>query len=502
MSAAPAVSAAARPDDFLRAAAAWVALLLERQIARARAGGLLPALAAAGDPLAGRYIGDPELDRAARSVAAEQADVRALDDPAGASRAIRAAAEGLSLRMTAAVAADVPLPFQVVASRFQLTSDEQMLLLVLVVAALDPRVRRMVAYLQNHMARTRLDAGIALALLRDDPEAGRLPWELLHPDGALRVHALVHVDDDAHGRSLAERALSVPDGIVGFIARGATWLDDEVATFARVETPAVSWDELVWADAERARLRQRIDQASHRVALTGESGGLLLRGPAGAGKKTAVRATCRALRRPLLVVDALRIPPAAPVAVRCLRGALRDARLHDAVVYLEHAEALGADGGATLMALTHLLQRGGQLVFLGSEREDRIAAEEALGLASVRMPRLEVGERQQLWRSTLPAALDPGGLAARRLAERYPLGPGDIVPVGADAAAAARARGGAILDERELDRLVFERSRHNLSSIATPVRTRLTLDDVVLPPDVVERCKRIVQMVESQGTLA
>ena len=496
------------PDEFVRTAAAWVALLLERQVARARAAGLLPALSASKDPFAGQYIGDPEVESAGLSLVRDvgaAADDGAGDEDGDDEAPIRQGADLLRTRLAATAAAGPPLPFQILCARFDLGADEQALLLLLTIVALDPRVRRMVAYLQNHLQRTRLDAGTALAMLSDGTTAAQLPWELLQPDGALRGHRLLLVDETGPGRGLAERALMVPDGVAAFVARGATWLDEEVARFARLETPTTRWDALVWAAADKARLRHRLEQTSHRVDLTGDSGCLLLRGPLGAGKKTAVRAACHQLGRPLLLVDALRMPAAAGAGTGAVRSVLRDARLHRAVIYVENAEALGAPGeggGAVLMELAHLLRRAGQLLFLGTELDERIAAEEALGLGNVTMPRVAVAERERLWRATLPPALDPTGRAATRLAERYPLAPGDIVPVGADAAAAARAQGGAILDERALDRLVFERSRHNLLSIASPVRTHLGLGDVVLPDEIIERCKRIVQMVEAQGTLA
>ncbi len=487
------------PDDFVRTAAAWVALLLERQVGRARAAGLLPAISASKDPFAGQYIGDPEVESAGLSLVRDVRGDAVEDDEAP----IEAGATLLATRLAATAATGAPLPFQILCARFELSADEQALLLLLVIVALDPRVRRMVAYLQNHLQRTRLDAGTALAMLSHGTTAAQLPWELLQPDGALRGHRLLLVDESGPGRGLAERALMVPDGVAAFVARGAAWLDEDVARFARLETPTVRWDSLVWGAADRARLRHRLEQTSHRVDLTGESGALLLRGPLGAGKKTAVRAACCQLQRPLLLVDALRLPSSTASGTTAVRSVLRDARLHRAVLYVENAEALGAQGdGAVLMELAHLLRRAGQLVFLGTEQGERIAAEEALGLGNVTMPRLAVAERERLWRATLPPALDPSGRAATRLAERYPLAPGDIVPVGADAAAAARAQGGAILDERALDRLVFERSRHNLLSIASPVRTHLGLADVVLPDEIIERCKRIVQMVEAQGTLA
>jgi AAA+ superfamily predicted ATPase len=489
------------PDELVRTAAAWVALLIERQIARAREAGLLPSLQAVGDPRAGSYIGDPDIEAAGlslvRDVGGPRASAPAEDEP------IRAMLGLLRTRLEAGARSDPPLPFQVLCGRFRLGADEQALLLVLTVLALEPRLRRMAAYLQDHLARTRLDAGTALALLRDDPTAANLPWELLAPDGVLREHALIVLDDREHARGLAERSLSVPDGLAAFIARGAAWLDEEVTRFARFERPDTGWAALVLADDDRERLRARLAQAAQRVAVTGVAGGLLLRGPQGAGKRAAVRAACQQVGAPLLLIDALRLPPA-PAAAPALRAALRDAHLHGAVVHVENAEALGAggDGGPTLMALAHLLRRRAQLVVFATELEERIAVEETLGLASMTMPRLAVGERVRLWRATLPAGVDPTGTCAARLGERYPLAPGDIVPVGADAAAAIEVAGGAPLDALALDRLVLERSRHNLLSIATPVRTRLTLDDVVLPPEIVERCKRIVHMVESQGTLA
>jgi SpoVK/Ycf46/Vps4 family AAA+-type ATPase len=137
----------------------------------------------------------------------------------------------------------------------------------------------------------------------------------------------------------------------------------------------------------------------------------------------------------------------------------------------------------------------GRLLFLASERSERIDAEDSLEVTTVDVPALGAGERATLWRRVIPEAIDPGGAIVEHLVARFPVNPGDILGATAEVAAMARLSGG-LLDRRELVRLVLDRSRHNLRALAHEVEVQHELDDVVLPAKVLERCQQIVELVE------
>src|SRR4029078_7112209 len=125
-------------------------------------------------------------------------------------------------------------------------------------------------------------------------------------------------------------------------------------------------------------------------------------------------------------------------------AAIRDARLNGALIYLDNADALRRDtgaGAARLRAPPALMPRSGRLLFLATERVDRIDIESVLDLPSLEIPTLTSAERRKLWRTVISEKLDPGEALVSSLVAHFPMNPGDITAVRPDVAALARVSG-------------------------------------------------------------
>jgi hypothetical protein len=475
-------------EEFCRLASAWAAHLAKREILRSVALGFRPE----GD-------GSNLLDRAVDSLDAEAAGAPPAPDErlaAAGAEAVRAA-RTLQARLAATRIArpDAPLPFIRMCGEFELDSTESSLLLLVITVATEPRVARLVEALHGVASHGRCNAGVALRLLTPAAQSGNLPWHLLAPDGRLRAHGLVTVEEGAAAPPLPARDLAVPDSVAAYATRGQAWLDDAIAPFSRLVTPERGWDELRFPAEPKRLLRRRLALATGRGNAPVQ---LLLRGSVGSGRKAATLAICRELGRRLLVLDVERLPASEEGTVLALRAAIRDARLAGAQLYLENAEALRRDPGvpvARLRATAALLQHAGGLVFLATERADRIDVEDALAPTSVEVPELTGAERRLLWRAALPRAIDPDGKLADRLVASFPVNPGDIARAQPDIHALAAASAG-VVDGHEVVRLVLERSRHNLRAVAAPVPTPYDLDDIVLPDDVRAQCLQLLALVD------
>jgi AAA+ superfamily predicted ATPase len=464
-------------ETFCRVANAWVAQLLRREIARAGRAGLLH-----DSPLE-----EPPPRCRPRPTIPRRAPIRPTNQAAAA-----AAARTLQERLDATRQAGQTLPFLRLCGELELDPLEAALLLIGIAVATEPRVRRLLGRLQTDVDNARINVGLALGLLASD---ANLPWQLLEPEGRLRAYHLVSVTGGSSAYSLTSRFLSVPDPVVAYATRGRLWLDERLGVVAAAHDPDAGWDDLVWPAEDKRLLRRRLKLAAERA---GEPVAVLLRGSVGSGRKAIASAVCRELHQRLLVVDAENLPGDEEGALATFRVAIRDARLHQALLYLENADALRRDtpqGAARLRAVRALLPLYGRLLFLASERSDRIDAEDSLDVNAIDVPALGAAERAALWRRVVPASLDPGGALVDHLVARFPVNPGDILGVRGDVAALARLSGG-LLDRRDVVRLVLDRSRHNLRALAHEVVVEHDLEDVILPPQVLERCQQIVELVE------
>lgn len=484
---------------------AWVSLLIRRQIARARLHGLLPPPISASDVFAGGYISDNDAENAGRSLL--------LDSVAGQSPQpdeltkmdanIKDLREGLHQRLDVTRSAGREIPFLILCQRFHLTTEETDLLMVVAAAAMDSRIRRLLAYLQNDFSKRRPDAGTTLATLVAHASGAKLPWHLLDPDGTLRFFNLILVSVDRERATwLMEHALSMPDAVSAYVARGAMWLDESIAGYSKLMTPKHSWDSLFWAEEDRQKLKRRFEMFVVRGLHMKEPSGLLLRGLFGSGRKSAALAMCKEHGFKLLVIDASHLPSEEEAATVAMRTALRDALLFGAIIYFENIDVLKRDnpvGAARLHAICAVFRRNSGPMFFGTESEERLPIEDMLELSSVTIPALAHEERLALWRSVMPAEIDTKDL--RYLSSQFPTLPGLMVAVGSDIQLLQKNRKSP-LDSKDLSRQVLERSRHNLRGITTEVHSNHSWDDVILPDDIRERCRRIEQFAKVQTELA
>lgn len=484
---------------------AWVSLLIRRQISRARLHGLLPPPISTSDVFAGGYISDSDAENAGRSLL--------LDSVAGQSPQpdeltkmdanIKELREGLHQRLEVTRSAGHEIPFLVLCQRFNLSTDETDLLMVVAAAAMDSRIRRLLAYLQNDFSKRRPDAGTTLATLVAHASGAKLPWHLLDPEGTLRFFNLVLVSVDRERATwLMEHSLSMPDAVSAYIARGALWLDESIAGYSTLMTPKQGWNELFWAEADRQDLQRRFRMFAVRGLEMKEPSGLLLRGPFGSGRKSAALAMCKEHGFKLLVIEASHLPSDEESATVAMRTVLRDAWLLRAILYFENIDVLKRDnpvGAARLHAISAVFRRNSGPMLFGTESEERLPIEDMLELSSVAIPALEHEERLALWKSVMPPEIDTKDL--RSLSSQFPTLPGLMVAVGKDIQLLQKYSE-APLNSKDLSRQVLERSRHNLRGITTEVHSNHSWEDVILPDDIRERCRRIEQFAKAQTELA
>ncbi|MDQ3855696.1 MAG: AAA family ATPase, partial [Chloroflexota bacterium] len=242
----------------------------------------------------------------------------------------------------------------------------------------------------------------------------------------------------------------------------------------------------------------------HRGPLT-----LVFHGPDVAGKRRVAEALAREAGALLLVADlaqSLENPAELP---RTLRLVFREARFHDALLYLEGVEALDEQHASLRRYLQEALASSRGIAIVADPRPERPAHSPdggyPAGAIGVPFPVPTHARRRECWRSSLATAgveLEPADLEA--LAGRYRLLPDQIEA--AVATASGRARWHAATSARpELDghpsvrdlfAAVRTHSAGDLGSFARKVTPSYGWEDIVLPPDRMRQLREICSYVQ------
>lgn len=391
-----------------------------------------------------------------------------------------------------------PLPLPLLAERLGLSDFETDALLVCLASELRRRYDRVYAYLQDDVTRLRPSVDLVLDLLCDGEAERWAARAWLAPTARLFEAGILQPVDDPQspsGSSGLARMLRLDPRILHFLlGHGGT--DARLDGRVRLLHPADA-DEPATDAGTTAGLLALALRAPDSPGGAAPCTVLHLHGPRGVGRRETALAVCGALGRPLLALDADRLPAHADEAEALLRLALRESALLRAPLYVAPAEALRreGDGAALRRVFARTVERHGGLVFLGGERPwPHVETFAGVEFHSVALPVPDAPAREAAWTRALRDSL-PGvdaGEAPRRLAERFRLTPGQI----REATAALARRRVATGDEGEVgfDALAAAcraRSQQSLAGLATKVEPRYAWDDLILPDDKLDPLREL-----------
>jgi hypothetical protein len=356
------------------------------------------------------------------------------------------------------------LPLRHAIRQFDLRAAEYDALLLALAIELDGMFGRLVAYLNDHVGRTRPTLGLALGLQGADL-APLSPLAFIERpavrDGLLEIEG----DGPAPGWSVL-----VPRDLVLRLAGEAS--PDALPAGFRCFPPAPGLlDRLVLGTEARDGLA--VWAASART--TGEVRPLILAGLPGAGRTTAARGITGALGWKLLVAEV----PADQMADR-LRAARREACWHDAPLLLR-LTVPDAAGTIDWRVLWHGLADLRHPLMIATEppHAEALAAAAPLEPAVVTLPEPSLAERAALWRALLPPGASPMDAVADQLAARFRFNPGRIARV-------VRRAEPAGLTPDALMRACREVGAATMGPLAQKLPLPYAWDDLVVPPSVRE----------------
>lgn len=482
MSTTPARDAAIEPYgssiEHLRDELARIDLLVAGQVARARE-------AAGDDPYRGLVISEAEVDALlARATGAPPWDAAAsgpsLDDARAQADLVAAVIE----RRRASSAE--PLRLVQLAARFGLDRFELDVVMIALAPEVDLRYERLYAYLHDDINRKRPSVDLALHLLCGsfaERIAARSRFTATAP---LVRHQLLRVTGEPAAPLLA-CPIKLDDRVVDWL-HGADELAPSLARYARRITPVATLDSLLADAAVHEQLR--------RLAAADPSPVLYLYGAPGAGKRTAAEALAGARGRALIALDAARLDSLSDTdAEAVVVAAVREARLVDAALLVEHAERLlaGERPAARAALLGGIAGAPVPVVLAGEAAWDPSDTLRERAFVRISLGRPDAPAQARLWRGALDNAPLAADVDLDRLADRLRLTGGQIHDAAATARGLAHARSGpgARIAMADLDEACRRQASLRFGPLARKVPPRLGWDDLVLPDERVDRLREL-----------
>jgi MoxR-like ATPase len=440
----------------LRAELRRILELLVRHLAAQRARGRTPAT----DPLRGLAIEEGEAEGLLHELAADLARPRTAprDRPATSSDLTgrdRSGDESPLCRARRVFGLD-PLEFDA---------------LVLALAVeVDQRFSRLVAFLNDHVARTRPTVGLVLALTNADRGAVEFcRWSAVR-------QGLLQVEGDGPLSGLALRV--APELLPRLAAPGVVDRRPQGVRLRPDDGPRL--DELVIDPVPRARL----DRWAAALRAGAAVPPLVLAGPPGGGRATAAQAASSSAGRPL--IEVAWAPERADRADR-LGVAAREAIWHGATLLIRTAE-VGRD--PDLAGLWDILAAWDLPLALALPVDlvEPACATAPVEPTVVDLEGTTIAQREALWRRLLPAA--GCGLRARlsdgeltELAARYDFPPGTLARA-LRRAAAERSGSSDPLDFESLSRACRAVGTAGMGPLAQRLAQPYTRSDLVLPQEL------------------
>jgi hypothetical protein len=439
--------------------------LLHRLLVRTRA-----RYAATADELCGLYISDQQVDKLIEDRPDDATLTAEIDRDLG--------------RLGAAIEAS-PGPLRGLARTLGLDDIEADLVLLGAATELHRKYEPLIAYLNNDVSRRWPTVGLALDLFSCGNDPGFLRCRLEPTSPLFRRGILERVPAPERRSSLAEcYATAAP---ISFAIAGLSPRDPTVTAIISADAggpvapPHVQLGGVArLSDEERQML----------VVLTGERG---------AGTRASARALFAGLGRGLLAIDGARASQH-PDARGLARSLALVATIEPSGAYLDARDVAEP---AILRGLVDELVReapGPVVLALRPETSWRGVAG-THPVLSVACGPPEMRERAALWtrhlgerNASVPAGVIPF------LAERFPLGRGDIRLAAREAVIAHRAQDGTrTLDAGELVAASQARLDRELGQLATKLVLPWGWSDLVLPGDTTARLREVASAIQHHG---
>lgn len=345
---------------------------------------------------------------------------------------------------------------------FRLDPKESDLLQACVAGALDPRLLRVYAYLQDDGTRAHVTEELAARLF------GHGRASLASATSPLRAWEILHEEPVGPGRPASLRC----DPVIREWLEGGVGLDPVLASARGVAPlpPLAGWP----IEETAARLRRALERRTPGAPLC-----VRVQGQARSGRRTFAAAVAARLGLSLLAIHA--DPGAEPAFPALFRRAQRHALLHECALAWSGAQALDRTWPNVIYMYP--------IQFLICEPgEAPRPLPSAIDLV-VELPPSDLEERRALFRRYVPQASSWPDAELTDLLARHRLPVGDIASAGAHAAGDPAAMGATLRAA----------ARHRMEELAEVLECPFEWDDLVLSPWQIEALRQIAFEAHDRG---
>lgn len=468
-------------------------LYLQRQVLRLRASHLFHE-----DEMRGLYIPDEQVDVLLASQ--EKREVLPAEPENQEIATLTATIVRRRQEIDTRLQISQQLPFVRLRTLFALTPFECQILLLSVAAELDVRYETLYAYAQNDVTKKQPSIDLALKLLCEDFADYVVHLSIFAPDASLVRHQLVHLREytAAHESAFPSHFLKADQRIVDFLLE-RDGIDQHLAAFAHLLTPAIQLNDLI--------LSERLQAILPQVAQLIETDDIvvILHGPVGAGKQTIAEALCATLKHPLLIADVRQMPQNEKEQQSLFALLRRESLLHGAGLYLAHYELLLIDEQRKIVVASVMneLHDTWFPLLLGSEVPCDLTdvwPDRQVIMLDVTMPAF--AQRLQYWQKALDVHEQKALTDQERavLAGQFVLSGRQIRAAVRDALVQNKLRVGEqdVLTSDDLLIAARQQARHHLGQLAQKVELRYAWDDIVLPTRAIQQLHEMCVVITFQ----
>lgn len=418
---------------------------------------------------------------------------------------LRSHQDRMAARLEASSGGDAHLPVEDLRGAYQLSDAQVRLVLAAAAPLLSVDLARFYTFAWADFAVKVPTVGFLAELAADAPGDAAALADELKGDGLLvrsRLVALRDVKSWGTPTPHLHRGVTVPEGVLAFLqgirpgtsadAPGRWWPADA----------ALPTDRLVLPDETRRDLGRTLGLAAH--AGRGRPR-ILLDGPAGSGRRTALSSLLARLGFGVLEVDLKDLVRDETRFEDRLGDACREALLHQSAVLLRCDEALATRDDVVRHgpALGRIVNGHPGIVALSTRQGAALlhAHIEDLFVCPIALPAAET--QRDLWARALEeVSVRPEPNAIDEVVRRFTLTPGTIWRAAQDATTATGvARNGrreTPVSSESLRRSILRHIDHDLGVLADPVRTTLGWKDVVLPQEVRDLLREILSCARNR----
>lgn len=382
-------------------------------------------------------------------------------------------------------------PLGAIAAEFQLSPLAIDILMVAVAPTIRGEIGRLYGILANDPARPRVDELLIEQILGDTEEARcDIAYEL-GPNGALCRYGIIQVADD---RPRPHAALTVDPVIVAWLRAEPVNFGPGAVTTVRAADRALHEllvpDELLLG-AMRYLSQPPDDEHQARIVV---------RGPAGSGRRTLLAALAQRAGRDLGLIDLKRLPRSSDAFTAALRTELRRSLLRGLVPCLVHLDEVCTGNEDPLRDLVQdILRTHAGPVAVHLAPRARVPLDPGYLLLDLETP--TESQRLSIWRQALSEKQLPTD-AADVLAARYRVGPGTIRRTVRAVADARREQGRLAGDAlADLETHLRQVREIRLGDKAKRVERLADWSSLVLPEDTEYSLRELISRIRHARTV-